>query len=83
MDSKGNKIGNYDVKVTYDNAGGEISGADGKDIAIFDGQLEAVCFRGFKHIRCTIYLYKHGTSTLISDSDDKLHFKQNEVSFFS
>ena len=72
---KGNKVGNYDVKVVFDNAGGSISGADGKDIAIFDGQLGAVRFRGYKHIRCTIYVYKHGTSTLISGSDDKLHFR--------
>lgn len=75
MDSKGNKIGNYDVKVTYDNARGTISGADGKDIAIFQGQLGAVRFRGYKHIRCTIYVYKHGTKTLISGADDKLHFR--------
>lgn len=72
---KGNKVGNYDVKVTYDNARGAVSDADGKDIAIFDGQLGAVRFRGYKHIRCTIYVYKHGTSTLISGSDDKLHFR--------
>lgn len=75
MDNKGNKVGNYDVKVTYDNARGAISGADGKDIAIFDGQLGAVRFRGYKHIRCTIYVYKHGTKTLISGADDKLHFR--------
>lgn len=72
---KGNKVGNYDVKVTYDNARGAVSDADGKDIAIFDGQLGAVRFRGYKRIRCTIYVYKHGTSTLISGSDDKLHFR--------
>lgn len=72
---KGNKVGSYDVKVTYDNARGTVSGADGKDIAIFDGQLGAVRFRGYKHIRCTISVYKHGTSTLISGSDDKLHFR--------
>ena len=76
---KGNKVGNYDVKITYDNARGAISGANGKDIAIFDGQLGAVRFRGYKHIRCTIYVYKHGTTQLISGSDDKLHFKQHEV----
>ena len=75
MDNKGNKVGNYDVKVTYDNARGVISGADGKDIAIFQGQLGAVRFRGYKHIRCTIYIYKHGTKTLISGADDKLHFR--------
>ena len=72
---KGNKVGNYDVKVTYDNARGAISGADGKDIAIFQGQLGAVRFRGYKHIRCTIYVYKHGTKTLISGAGDKLHFR--------
>lgn len=72
---KGNKVGNYDVKVTYDNARGAISDANGKDIAIFKGQLGAVRFRGFKHIRCTIYVYKHGTTQLISGSDDKLHFR--------
>lgn len=72
---KGNKVGNYDVKITYDNARGAISGANGKDIAIFDGQLGAVRFRGYKHIRCTIYVYKHGTTQLISGSDDKLHFR--------
>ena len=65
----------YDVKVTYDNARGAISGAYGKNIAIFDGQLGAVRFRGFKHIRCTIYVYEHGSSTLISGDDNKLHFR--------
>ena len=72
---KENEVGNYDVKVVFDNAGGSISGAEGHDIAIFDGQLGAVRFRGYKHIRCTIYVYKHGTSTLISGSDDRLHFR--------
>lgn len=65
----------YDVKITYDNARGAISGANGKDIAIFDGQLGAVRFRGYKHIRCTIYVYEHGTSNLISGNDNKLHFR--------
>ena len=72
---EGNQLGNYDVKVVFDNAGGSISGAEGHDIAIFDGQLGAVRFRGYKHIRCTIYVYKHGTKTLISGADDKLHFR--------
>lgn len=75
VDDEGNQLGNYDVKVVFDNAGGEISGAEGHDIAIFDGQLGAVRFRGYKHIRCTIYVYKHGTKTLISGADDKLHFR--------
>lgn len=75
VDDEGNQLGNYDVKVVFDNAGGSISNAEGHDIAIFDGQLGAVRFRGYKHIRCTIYVYKHGTSTLISGADDKLHFR--------
>lgn len=75
IDDEGNQLGNYDVKVVFDNAGGSISGAEGHDIAIFDGQLGAVRFRGYKHIRCTIYVYKHGTKTLISGADDKLHFR--------
>lgn len=75
VDDEGNQLGNYDVKVVFDNAGGSISGAEGHDIAIFDGQLGAVRFRGYKHIQCTIYVYKHGTKTLISGADDKLHFR--------
>lgn len=75
VDDEGNQLGNYDVKVVFDNAGGSISGAEGHDIAIFDGQLGAVRFRGYKHIRCTVYVYKHGTKTLISGADDKLHFR--------
>lgn len=75
VDDEGNQLGNYDVKVVFDNADGSISGAEGHDIAIFDGQLGAVRFRGYKHIRCTIYVYKHGTKTLISGADDKLHFR--------
>ena len=82
VDDEGNQLGNYDVKVVFDNAGGSISNAEGHDIAIFDGQLGAVRFRGYKHIRCTIYVYKHGTSTLISGADDKLHFRQHEVFSF-
>lgn len=75
VDDEGNQLGNYDVKVVFDNAGGSISGAEGHDIAIFDGQLGAVRFRGYKHLRCTIYVYKHGTKTLISGADDRLHFR--------
>lgn len=75
IDDEGNQLGNYDVKVIFDKASGEISGAEGHDIAIFDGQLGAVRFRGYKHIRCTIYVYKHGTKTLISGANDKLHFR--------
>ena len=75
VDDEGNQLGNYDVKVVFDKASGEISGAEGHDIAIFDGQLGAVRFRGYKHIRCTIYVYKHGTKTLISGAADKLHFR--------
>ena len=75
VDDEDNQLGNYDVKVVFDNADGSISGAEGHDIAIFDGQLGAVRFRGYKHIRCTIYVYKHGTKTLISGADDKLHFR--------
>ena len=75
VDDECNQLGNYDVKVVFDNAGGSVSGAEGHDIAIFDGQLGAVRFRGYKYIRCTIYVYKHGTKTLISGADDKLHFR--------
>lgn len=75
VDDEGNQLGNYDVKVVFDNADGSISGAEGHDIAIFDGQLGAVRFRGYKHLRCTIYVYKHGTKTLISGADDRLHFR--------
>lgn len=75
VDDEGNQLGNYDVKVVFDNAGGSISGAEGHDIAIFDGQLGAVRFRGYKHLRCTIYVYKHGTTTLISGNKDRLHFR--------
>ena len=65
----------YDVKVVFDNPKGEISGAEGHDIAIFDGQLGAVRFRGYKHLDCTLYVYEHGTSKLISGNDNKLHFR--------
>ena len=65
----------YDVKVVFDNPVGSISGAEGHDIAIFDGQLGAVRFRGYKHIDCTIYVYEHGTSNLVYGNDNKLHFR--------
>lgn len=65
----------YDVKVVFDNPKGEISGAEGHDIAIFDGQLGAVRFRGYKHLDCTLYVYEHGTSKLILGNDNKLHFR--------
>ena len=75
IDDNGNQLGNYDVKVVFDNASGAISGAEGHDIAIFDGQLGAVRFRGYKRLRCSIYVYKHGTTQLISGDADKLHFR--------
>lgn len=65
----------YDVKVVFDNPKGGINGAEGHDIAIFDGQLGAVRFRGYKHLDCTLYVYEHGTSKLISGNDNKLHFR--------
>lgn len=65
----------YDVKVVFNNPKGEINNAYGKDIAIFDGQLGAVRFRGYKHLDCTLYVYEHGTSNLIAGNDDKLHFR--------
>ena len=65
----------YDVKVVFDNPKGEIGNAYGKDIAVFDGQLGAVRFRGYKHLDCTLYVYEHGTSKLISGNDSKLHFR--------
>ena len=65
----------YDVKVVFNNPVGAISGADGKDIAIFDGQLGAVRFRGYKYLDCTLYVYEHGTNNLISGNDNKLHFR--------
>ena len=65
----------YDVKVVFDKPKGEINDAYGKDIAIFDGQLGAVRFRGYKHLDCTLYVYEHGTTKLISGNDSKLHFR--------
>lgn len=65
----------YDVKVVFDNAKGEISGAEGKDIAIFDGQLGAVRFRGFKHLDCSIYVYEHDTNILAGTDAGKFHLR--------
>ena len=65
----------YDVKVVFNNPVGSISGAEGHDIAIFDGQLGAVRFRGYKHLDCTLYVYEHGTSNLVYGDDNKLHFR--------
>lgn len=72
---KANTTKRYDVKVVFDNPKGEISNAYGKDIAVFDGQLGAVRFRGYKHLDCTLYVYEHGTTKLISGNDNKLHFR--------
>ena len=72
---KANTTKRYDVKVVFDNPKGEIDNAYGKDIAVFDGQLGAVRFRGYKHLDCTLYVYEHGTSKLISGNDNKLHFR--------
>ena len=75
VDDEGNQLGTYDVKVVFDNASGEVSGADGKDIAIFSGQLGAVRFRGYKRLRCSLYVYEHGTTNLISGTNNRLHFR--------
>ena len=72
---KANTTKRYDVKVVFNNPKGEISNAYGKDIAVFDGQLGAVRFRGYKHLDCTLYVYEHGTTKLISGNDNKLHFR--------
>lgn len=47
-----------------------------------DEEVRAIYHLRYKHIRCTIYVYKHGTKTLISGADDKLHFRQHEVFSF-
>ena len=65
----------YDVRVVFDNAKGKISGADGYDIALFDGQLGAVRFRGYKSIDCSIYVYEHGTKKLVSGDAGKMHLR--------
>ena len=65
----------YDVRVVFDNAKGKISGADGYDIALFDGQLGAVRFRGYKSIDCSIYVYEHGTKNLVSGDAGKMHLR--------
>lgn len=72
---KANTTKRYDVKVVFNNPKGEINNAYGKDIAVFDGQLGAVRFRGYKHLDCTLYVYEHGTTKLISGNDNKLHFR--------
>ena len=67
--------GYYDVKVVFNNPKGAISNAYGKDIAIFDGQLGAVRFRGYKHLDCSIYLYKTGTTHLVTGNEGKMHLR--------
>ena len=64
FDKKTGTRGYYDVRAVFDNATGSISTAYGKDIAVFDGQLGAVRFRGFKHLDYTIYAYEHGAKSL-------------------
>lgn len=71
----GQTKGTYDVKVVFDNAEGRISGADGYDIAVFDGQLGAVRFRGYKSIDCSIYYYEPGTNNMVSGKDAKTHLR--------
>lgn len=65
----------YDVRVVFDNAKGAISNAEGHDIAVFDGQLGAVRFRGFKHIDCSIYVYEHGTKNMVGGDNAKMHLR--------
>lgn len=67
--------GYYDVKVIFNNPKGAINNAYGKDIAIFDGQLGAVRFRGYKHLDCSIYLYKTGTTHLVTGNEGKMHLR--------
>lgn len=67
--------GYYDVKVVFNNPKGAINNAYGKDIAIFDGQLGAVRFRGYKHLDCSIYLYKTGTTHLVTGNEGKMHLR--------
>ena len=71
--------GYYDVKVVFNNPKGAISNAYGKDIAIFDGQLGAVRFRGYKHLDCSIYLYKTGTTHLVTGDEGKMHLRFIDV----
>src|SRR5699024_9602945 len=68
-------MGTYDVRVVFDNAKGPISNAQGRDIALFDGQLGAVRFRGYKSIDCSIYVYEHGTKNLVSGDAGKMHLR--------
>ena len=65
----------YDVRVVFDNAKGPVSNAQGRDIALFDGQLGAVRFRGYKSIDCSIYVYEHGTKNLVSGDAGKMHLR--------
>lgn len=66
LDNDNRPKGTYDVRAVFNNPKGTISGADGKDIAVFDGQLGAVRFRGYKSLDCSIYIYEHGTKNLVS-----------------
>ncbi len=74
-DTENNPMGTYDVRVVFDNAKGPISNAQGRDIALFDGQLGAVRFRGYKSIDCSIYVYEHGTKNLVSGDAGKMHLR--------
>ena len=74
-DNDGHEKGTYDVRAVFDNPKGSISGADGKDIAVFDGQLGAVRFRGYKSLDCSIYIYEHGTKNMVSGDPGKLHLR--------
>ncbi|OUQ68782.1 hypothetical protein B5E53_04440 [Eubacterium sp. An11] len=65
----------YDVRVVFDNAKGTISNAEGCDIAVFDGQLGAVRFRGYKSLDCSIYVYEHGTKNMVEGSNAKMHLR--------
>ena len=75
FDNNDNPKGTYDVRVVFDNPKGTISGADGKDIAVFDGQLGAVRFRGYKSLDCSIYIYEHGTKNMVSGDPGKMHLR--------
>lgn len=75
MDTENKPMGTYDVRVVFDNAKGPVSNAKGRDIALFDGQLGAVRFRGYKSIDCSIYVYEHGTKNLVSGDAGKMHLR--------
>ena len=75
FDNDDRPLGTYDVRAVFNNPKGTISGADGKDIAIFDGQLGAVRFRGYKSLDCAIYIYEHGTKNLVSGDPGKMHLR--------